>query len=85
MTTSRWPMTLGLSLVLAGSLTAGCAGRHMMSGKTMCESHGATYSSASKQCTYPAQQPPRNIAQICQTQGGTWDPVGEHCVLDYTR
>jgi hypothetical protein len=77
-------MILGLALVVALS-ASGCAGKLRTQGRTMCESHGATYNAQTKQCTYPANQPPRNVAQICQAQGGTWDPVGDNCVQDYAR
>jgi hypothetical protein len=68
-------------VLLAGALS-GCAGRVRLSGKTMCEAHGGTYSVQTKQCAYQAQQPPRNALQICQMQGGQWDDVSDQCAID---
>lgn len=73
---------IGFVMALLVLLT-GCAGKLRLSGKTMCEAHGGSYSAQTKQCSYPAQQPPRNITQVCQAHGGTYDPIGEDCVLDY--
>jgi hypothetical protein len=72
---------IGVLVALAGSL-GGCAGRARISTKAMCEAHGGSYASSTKQCTYPAQQPPRSAAQICQMQGGQLDPVSDECAID---
>ena len=72
---------IGLVIAIAGSLS-GCAGKVRISTKSMCEAHGGTYSPTAKQCTYPAQPPPRSAAQICQMQGGQIDPVSDECVMD---
>ena len=68
-------------MALAGPLS-GCAGKIRLSSKTMCEAHGGSYSSQTKQCSHPAQASSQNAAQICQTMGGTSDPVSEECVFD---
>ena len=53
-----------------------------VSTKSMCEAHGGSYSTTAKQCTYPAQPPPRSAAQICQMQGGELDPVSDECAIN---
>jgi hypothetical protein len=66
-------------------LLAGCAGKGRLSARTMCEAHGGSYSAQAQQCSYPPQQPPRNVTDICLAQGGTYDPIGQTCVLDMER
>ena len=72
---------IGLVVALAVSLS-GCAGRARVSTKSMCEAHGGTYSTSTKQCSYPAQPSTRSAAQICQMQGGQLDPVSDECAID---
>jgi hypothetical protein len=72
---------IGVAVAISGSLS-GCAGRVRLSSKTMCEAHGGSYSTQTKQCSYPAQQPPRSALQICQMQGGQWDEVSDACAID---
>ena len=48
----------------------------------MCEAHGGSYSATAKQCTYPAQPSTRSAAQICQMQGGEFDPVSDECAIN---
>lgn len=74
-------VVIGIVVAISGSLS-GCAGRVRLSGKTMCEAHGGSYSTQAKQCSYPAQQPSRSALQICQMQGGQWDPVADSCAID---
>ncbi len=71
----------GVALVLPLLLTA-CAGKVRLSAKTMCEAHGGSYSGQTKQCSYPPQQPARNVNDICLAQGGTYDAIGEACILE---
>ena len=79
---SRKALTaIGVVIALSGSLS-GCTGRVRLSGKTMCEAHGGTYSTQAKHCSYPAQQPTRSVLQICQMQGGQWDEVSDSCAID---
>jgi hypothetical protein len=79
---SRKTLTaIGVVIALSGSLS-GCTGRVRLSGKTMCEAHGGSYSTQAKQCTYPAQQSSRSALQICQMQGGQWDDVSDACAID---
>jgi hypothetical protein len=78
---SRETLTaIGVVIALSGSLS-GCTGRVRLSGKTMCEAHGGSYSTQAKQCSYPAQQPSRSALQICQMQGGQWDEVSDSCAI----
>jgi hypothetical protein len=75
---------IGFALTLPALLT-GCAGKRQLSAKTMCEAHGASYSAQAQQCNYPPQQPPRNVTDICLAHGGTYDPIGQTCVLEMER
>ena len=72
---------MGVLVTLSGVLS-GCGGRVRLSGKTMCEAHGGSYSAQAKQCAYPTQQPARSVLQICQMQGGQWDQVSDSCAID---
>ena len=80
--THRKPLAgIGLMMALAVALS-GCAGQVHLSSKTMCEAHGGTYSSDSKQCAYPAQPPTRSAADICRMHGGELDPVTDTCAVN---
>ena len=80
--THRMPVVwLGLMVAVTVSLS-GCAGRVHLSSKTMCEAHGGTYSSDSKQCAYPAQPSTRSAADICRMHGGELDPVDDTCAVN---
>jgi hypothetical protein len=72
---------IGLVIVVAASLS-GCAGRVHLSSRLMCEANNGTYSSQSKQCTYPPQPPAQSAAQMCQMHGGELDPVTDTCAID---
>src|SRR5262249_5584677 len=72
---------IGIAVALAVSLS-GCAGRARVSTKSMCEAHGGTYATQTKQCTYPAQPATRSAAQICQMQGGQLDPISDECAIN---
>jgi len=72
--------TLVVLVALAG--LSGCASQVRLSGKTMCEAHGGSYASQTKQCSYPAQPPPRTALQICQMHGGEWDDVSDTCAVN---
>ena len=72
---------IGLAVALAVSL-AGCAGKVRISSKSMCEAHGGSYSTTSKQCSYPAQPSTRSAAQICLAQGGDFDSFADECLMD---
>jgi len=72
---------IGLIVALTVSLS-GCANTVRLSSKTMCEAHGGTYSSTSKQCAYPAQPSTRSAADICRMHGGELDPVDDTCAVN---
>ena len=74
-------VVIGIAVAISGSLS-GCAGRVRLSGKTMCEAHGGSYSTQAKQCAYTGQHPTRSALQICQMQGGQWDDVSDSCAID---
>ena len=77
----RMLAALGVTIAVAGSLSA-CASQVRLSGKSMCEAHGGTYASGTKQCSYPAQPPSRSALQICQMHGGEWDDVSDTCAVN---
>jgi hypothetical protein len=72
---------IGLMVAMVASLS-GCAGRVHLSSRFMCEANNGTYSSGTKQCTYPPQPPPQSAAKICQMHGGELDPVSDTCAID---
>jgi hypothetical protein len=50
MTYRKTLIRIGVVIALSGPLS-GCTGRVRLSGKTMCEAHGGSYSAQAKQCT----------------------------------
>ena len=66
---------IGLALALAAAAT-GCAsggGTVKLSSSKMCVANGGTYNATAKTCSYV--QKTLSTKQICEDQGGYWDPA----------
>lgn len=71
---------LVLGIMLASALTVtGCAGKVRMASSKTCAAHGGSYNAASKACVTTANT--KSAAQICQAQGGYYEPVADICEL----
>lgn len=78
---TRGPLFVGVTLASLVALS-GCAGKHKMSAKTMCESHGGTYSSEKQQCAYTQKQ--LSAKQICDNHGGVYSDGAQMCEFEST-
>ena len=74
----RGQMVLGIALAGALALT-GCAGKVRMASSKTCAAHGGTYDAAAKSCVTTANT--KSAAQICQAQGGYYEPVADICEM----